>query len=72
MDVLERNYGRWERMEKDAGWEVLGLFKTLDAARAAELDLKRKTAELLDRAAENLAQGSSSRKDCLNPVVGGG
>jgi len=45
LDVLERNYRRWETRAVDPGWEPLGIFPTIEGARAGELELKRRYKE---------------------------
>ncbi len=51
MDVLERNYQRWETRAQDPGWEPLGVFPTLESGQEGERTLKRRFAAI--RAIEN-------------------
>lgn len=45
MDVLERNYKRWEREEKEAGWEILGLFSNSEAGLEYIRNMKNEVKE---------------------------
>lgn len=47
LDVLERNYQRWETREGGENWEPVGLFPTLEAAQEGERTLKRRYAAIL-------------------------
>lgn len=70
LDVLERNYRRWEAREKDAGWEPLGIFPTLETAQEGERTLKRRYAAIKNNEqpafAEKLRRGDSGTESGAN------